>query len=55
MKADETEKLKAELFLQEQLYQTEMRREQRFEKLKALRQKINLLKLALSKDNENSD
>jgi hypothetical protein len=55
MEADEIEKLKAELFLQEQLYQMEMRREQKFEKLKALRQKMKVLKQALSEDNENSD
>jgi hypothetical protein len=55
MEANEIEKLKAELFLQEQLYQMEMRREQKFEKLKALRQKMKVLKQALSEDNENSD
>ena len=53
MGANEIEKLKAELFLQEQLYQMELRREQKFEKLKALKQKIKLLKQALSEDNEN--
>ncbi len=54
METGEIEKLKAELFLHEQLYQMEMRREQKFEKLKALRLKIRFLKQALSEDNENS-
>ena len=48
MEPDEFEKLKAELFLQEQLYRMKMQRAQRFDKLKSLRQKINILKNTLS-------